>query len=323
MLDVPRVLRRLIVAGLAIAAGSACDIDRGASAGALSGPVQIGTGGPGGIYHPLGVALAERLSEADTARDYVAVLTGGSIENLRSVAEGRLEVGFSLGTTLYAAFTGGEDFSRRLDRLRIIAPLYPNLTQVLARPDAGIAGIGDLRGHLVAIGPEGGGTSQVALHLFEAYGFGPGEVATRNMSFADAVAALQAGEVDAAVLSVGYPAGAVTAALRSGTLLLPVDSTIVARLAERYPYYSQAEIPVGAYPGLTAPVSTSSVLNWVVGREDLPDAIVVAFLDALYSGGPQLQRAIGIGASINLSNLYAAPIPRHSAADTWLAGSGG
>lgn len=300
-----------------VGALSACDLNREASAGA-DGSIRIGTGGAGGIYHPLGEALAARLTVADSARTYIAEFTGGSIENLESVAAGELDLGMAIGTTLHAAYNGREGFARPLRNLRVIAPLYANLTQVLARPEAGIAGIADIRGHTVAVGPVGGGTEQVAQQLFEQFGFMPEDVVPQNLNFSDAADALQRREIDAAVLSVGYPAGAVAAALRSGAILLPIDSTHVARLAERYPYYSLGEIPAGAYPGISAPVPTSSVLNWIVGRADLPDDVVLKVLETLYSSGAQLQRAVGIEAAINLSNLYAAPIDMHPAARAWL-----
>ena len=44
--------------------------------------LSLGTGGTGGIYYPLGGALASRLSIADEGRQYTAEVSGGSVENI-------------------------------------------------------------------------------------------------------------------------------------------------------------------------------------------------------------------------------------------------
>jgi TRAP-type uncharacterized transport system substrate-binding protein len=49
---------------------------------------SIGTGGTGGVYYPLGGALASRLSQLDTLRSYTAEVTGGSVENIKRIMNG-------------------------------------------------------------------------------------------------------------------------------------------------------------------------------------------------------------------------------------------
>ena len=45
--------------------------------------LSIGTAGTGGIYYPLGGAIASRLSIADPIRQYTAEVTGGSVGLLK------------------------------------------------------------------------------------------------------------------------------------------------------------------------------------------------------------------------------------------------
>ncbi len=92
---------------------------------------SIGTAGTGGVYYPLGGAIAARLSLADPARQFTAEVTGGSVENVNRVAKGEMDLGFSMAPTVYEAYNGGANYPRPLTNLRIVAPLYPNVTQVL------------------------------------------------------------------------------------------------------------------------------------------------------------------------------------------------
>ncbi len=73
--------------------------------------LSIGTAGTGGIYYPLGGAIASRLSIGDPNRQYTAEVTGGSVENVNRVAQGEMDIGFSMATTVYEAFHGGAGFN--------------------------------------------------------------------------------------------------------------------------------------------------------------------------------------------------------------------
>ena len=54
--------------------------------------LSIGTGGTGGIYYPLGGALASMLSADDETRQYTAEVTGGSVENIARIAGGQIDI---------------------------------------------------------------------------------------------------------------------------------------------------------------------------------------------------------------------------------------
>jgi uncharacterized protein len=285
--------------------------------------IEIGTGGTGGVYYPLGVAIAERLAAQDTLRSYTAQPTGGSLENIRRVLRGDLDFGFAIGTTVYEAYSGGRDFDAPQTRLRIVSPLHPNLTHVLVTEASGIASVAELRGRVISVGSAGSGTEQVARQLLEMYAIEDGSYDARFLPFDASVEALLAGEIEVAILSVGYPAPAVTHALASGHVrLLPMERRHVLSMADRHPYYSEGMVPAYTYPDQVADVPTVMVLNWVVARDDVDAAVVRMFVDLLHREQDLLREAASLTTQINLTNLFAAPIPLHPAVRTWL-GEGG
>ena len=280
--------------------------------------LSIGTGGTGGIYYPLGGAIASRLSAGDASRQYTAEVTGGSVENIARIARGQIDLGFAIGTSARAAYEGSDDGAAVPD-LRIVAPLYPNVAHVLVRDRAGIASLGELAGKSVSVGSAGSGTEQFARHLLGAYGLDYESVNERFLSFSESSSALRDGAIDAAIFSVGYPAAAVLEATTNAAVhLLPVEHEGVERLQAAFPFYRVATIPAGAYAGLDSDLPTVSVMNWMVGLESLDDGSVTSLLDLIRDNPEALVRVNKIARQIDLAALAEAPIPLHPATQRWL-----
>lgn len=287
----------------------------GCSTGGGSGSfLSIGTGGTGGIYYPLGGALASLMSAADSAHRYTAEVTGGSVENVNRIESGEMDMGFAMATAVYQGYRGGS--------LRILAPLYPNVTHVLIPRTSTAQSLGDLRGQKVSVGSAGSGTEQLSRQVLEAYGIAYDDIDVRYLSFRESADALRDGAIDAAIISVGYPASAVLEATTTGgARLLPVDSSHVALLAARYPYYMRGVIPAGSYPGVDTDIPTVALMNWIVGTERLDGDVVRHLLDVLRSRRDRLTQVNAIARQIDLTGLDRAPIPLHIAAERWLAES--
>ncbi|MGD2069735.1 MAG: TAXI family TRAP transporter solute-binding subunit [Gemmatimonadota bacterium] len=317
-----RPVRTTLLALLAVAAAAlpGCDGASSSSTRFLS----IGTGGTGGIYYPLGGALAARLTAADSTRQYTAEVTGGSVENVKRVAAGQIDLGFTLAVTAYEAYRGGQDFAAPVEGLRVVAPLYPNMTHVLARRGLGVRGVGDLRGRTVSVGSAGSGTEQMARQLLEAAGLSYEDVEERFLSFSESAAALRDGAIDAAILSVGYPASAVLEATTTGdVVLVPVEGATLEALVKAHPYYGSGAIPPGVYPGVEEEIPTVSTLNWIVGMESLEDSVVEALLNVIADSRVNLEQAHEMARQIELDRLEVAPIPLHPATARWLGSRGG
>lgn len=285
--------------------------------------MSIGTGGTGGIYYVLGGALASELSRRDSLRQYTAEVTGASVENVNRVRAGQLDLGIAMALTAYEAFHGGLDYDEPVTDLRIIAPLYPNITNVMIARGSGIDSLPDLRGRTVSVGSPGSGTEQLARQLLEAAGLSYEDIDVRYLTFSESASAIADGAIDAAIIAVGYPAAAVLeATTTAGARLIPVRPVVVDSLRARHPYYETAEIPAGVYRGVDAPVPTVSMMNWIVAREDLPDDVVRHVLDLLADDLDALVRVHEMARQIDLGLLRSAPIPLHPAVETWLAERG-
>ena len=280
--------------------------------------LSLGTAGTGGIYYPLGGAIASRLSIADAGRQYTAEVSGGSVENVNRVASGQMDLAMAIASTMYQAQRGEGDFANALTELRAIAPLYANVTHILVPASSPAQSVSDFRRLRVSVGAAGSGTEQLARHVLSAHGLTYEDIDPRYLSFAESSAALRDGAIDAAIISVGYPAAAVLEATTTSDMrLIGFSDAILDEIYREHPYYSEGLIPEGAYRGVDAPIKTMAVMNWVFALEGLPEDVVTTLLNIFENDRVSLEQVHDMARQINLDNLSTAPIPLHPAVERW------
>ncbi len=203
-----------------------------------------------------------------------ALATAGSLDNLRLLAAGKVALVLVQSDVAAAAFRGALPASAdvpTLSGLRALGALYPEPLQVLARADAPLANLADVRGRRVNLGPEGSGTRLAALAALAAHGLAPADFAEATaLAPGEALAALAAGRLDAALQVIGAPAAQIqAAAARSPLKLVGLADDAVARLVKAEPAYVPYAIPAGTYPGQAAPVRTVAVTALLAGTDAL------------------------------------------------------
>ena len=281
--------------------------------------LSLGTAGTGGIYYPLGGAMAARLSVMDSLRQYTAEVSGGSVENVNRLRERQTDLAFATGNTVYEAATGGQDYEQAVAGLRILAPLYPNMTHIVVARGSTAGSLADLAGGTVSVGPPGSGTEQMSRQILEAHGLTYDEVTPRYLTFNESANALRDGALDAAIISVGYPAAAVLEATTTGgARLLPMAADRVEALREKYPYYIHGEIPPGTYPGTDEAVPTAGIMNWVIGMAELPGEVVGNVVRMLAEDRDELAQVHEMVLQIHMVSLLDAPIDLHAVTQAWV-----
>lgn len=282
--------------------------------------LSLGTAGTGGIYYPLGGAIASRLSIADLDRQFTAEVSGGSVENVNRLGSGQMDIAMAIASTVYQAQKGEGDFTAAISGLRAIAPLYANMTHIIVPASSSAQTVSDFAGMRVSVGAAGSGTEQLARHVLSAHDLTYEDIQPRFLSFAESSAALRDGAIDAAIISVGFPASSVLEATTTGSMrLLSIEDDVLAAMLVEHPYYVPGEIPAGAYPGVESVVQSLAVMNWVISMEALDDEVVLTLLNIFDTDRESLEKVHDMAKQIDLEGLTNAPIPLHSAAERWLS----
>ena len=280
-------LKTMIAALLALAlAGSAAaeEVPAGPAPGAV---VPLGTGAITGVYFPVGVALCRVVNQhrRETGLRCAATLSEGSLANIAALRDGRDGLAIvQSDVQAAAAGTGAFASAGAYAGLEAVMGLYPEPLTLVARADAGVAGVEDLAGKRVWLGPEGSGTRELAGRLVTALGWTEATfAAVPAVRPEDVAEALCAGEIDAFFYVVGHPAQPVQEATTNcDARVVPIAGGAVDELAASDPALVLATIPGGLYRGAPSPIDTFGVSATLVTRDSEPEDTIYTVVRSIF-----------------------------------------
>ncbi|WP_020186721.1 TAXI family TRAP transporter solute-binding subunit [Methylopila sp. 73B] len=273
----------------AIAASSALALAPSLSVAAET-PLRLGTSTPGGGFTLYGETLAQA-ANAQAGETLVSpVGTSGTAENLRLLAEGRLDLALIQGTAASQALTA-EDASG----LRIVFAMYPSPGMLAVPRDSPARRFEDLKGLPVVFGVRASGLVLLARQVFGAIGLdvdrdfqavyvGQAAESPERVIDGEAAGLWGAGE--------GWPGFARLAASPRGARFFGPLPEQIPRILAAHPFLTAMAAPAGAYPGLDADLPTVGSWNLILGRSDLAAERVRRFADAVHAAAKELAAAL-------------------------------
>src|SRR6185436_19359929 len=124
--------------------------------------LSIATGGTGGVYYPLGGALAAVLSKYVPGMQATAEVTGGSVANMQLIGTGKPYIAFTQADAAIDALKGQDKFAGKPIPVRTLEVLYPNRMHVVSIEGTGVTKITDMKGKRVSTGSGGSATEVFA-----------------------------------------------------------------------------------------------------------------------------------------------------------------
>src|SRR2546429_1689362 len=237
--------------------------------------LAIGTGDPGGVYFPLGGAIASVLSKALPDIHATAEVTGGSIDNLKLIGTGQSELGFTMADAALDASKGQEKFKNNRIPLQALLVVYPNRMHVVTVEGTGINTLADLKGKRVSTGSPGGATEVMAFRVIEAAGLDKDKDMTRErLGAAESVNAIKDRKIDAFFWVGGVPTAAVTdLAATPGVKIKLIDhAEAVDAMNKKYgPLYVKSTIPAKSYAAQDQACANIDVWNLLVASDKMSD----------------------------------------------------
>ncbi|UBU13543.1 TAXI family TRAP transporter solute-binding subunit [Nonomuraea gerenzanensis] len=236
--------------------------------------LRLATGPAGAVYRRIGGSLAEHISARVPGATVTTVPSGASTDNIRMLRAGEVHLGL---TSLDALITTD---GRAPDGLSAVCRLYDSHLHLVVPAGSAIDGFGDLKGKRVSLGARDSGTEFTSLRILE---LGLVEIEGRYLSQAESAAALRDGGIDAMFSLTGVPTPAITElAQRHPVRLIPLDEQADALFTAFPGPYAPAMIPATAYAGVPA-TRTVAVPNVLLARNDLPDDLVHAITDTIFT----------------------------------------
>lgn len=291
--------------------------------------LSIATGTTGGVYYPLGGALANYITRGIPGVSATAEVTAGSVANFQLLGANRAQILFGQVDAAVDAIRGAGPFRGRVVPARALAVLYTNRMQVVTVADRNIRSMADLKGKRISTGAPASATELFALRLIKAAGL---DIATdfrgrERLSPAESTNAIRDGKIDAYFFVSGVPTSAITdLAATPGTQLVLVDHAqfLASIVAEAGPVYFAETIPPNVYPGQSTPNQQLSVANIISMREDASADLVTRVLQVMWTNREDWARVHSAARDFTLAGQTsaAAGIPWHPAAEAFWRATG-
>jgi TRAP transporter TAXI family solute receptor len=284
--------------------------------------VSIATGGTGGVYYPYGGALAELITTNVPGVQATAEVTGASVDNLKLLQLGRVDLAFTLADTLAESVKGTGPFQETgaIGAARTLAVLYTNYTHVIVRAGGGLTRVADLKGRVVSVGSPGSGTELVADRVLAAAGIDPRRDITRHtLGVTESVGALKDGKLDAIFWSGGVPTPAIqdlAATPGFSIAFLPQDDLLLILQRDFGPrLYRPAAIPAGVYRGIDEATGVVGVTNVLVASSSLDEETAYAIVKLMFDRKEALVAAHPEAAHLEIPGSEdSSPAPFHPGA---------
>ena len=237
----------------ALAASLATTQGGAASAQAQDRYVTIGTGGQTGVYYMAGQSICRFVNRNAENLKCNAPASGGGVANVNGLRSGEFNFGVMQSDHQYKAMKGLAPFQSHgeMGDLRAVFSLQSEVFTVLARRDANIQSLDDLKGKRVNIGNPGSGQRDTLEEIMQVKGWDRSVFAlAAELKPAEQASALSDNNIDAMTYFVGHPNGAIQEATTTvDAVLVPITGPEIDKLLAEKTYYTKAEVPGGLYRG--------------------------------------------------------------------------
>jgi TRAP transporter TAXI family solute receptor len=265
--------------------------------------IRIGTSERAGTFHSQGRALKAMLDQhANLGAVEVLESKSASVDNAARLHSGEIELGFMASNWIGRARRGEAPFDRPIE-LAMAAPMNAGPLFFIARADAPIRSVGELRGARVAVGLPTSGMVQHVHSIFGALGLSFSDFTPVHLDFAAGADALAAGEVDAQ-FQCPIPNQVMTdLAARIDLQVVPYGPGEMEKVMGAVPYYRATVMRAGAFRGLAQDVAQIAVVNVLATHARVAEPMVREVVTAIIEHADELGRRNPL--FVGLADLFA------------------
>jgi len=280
----------------------------------------LATGGTSGTYYPFGGSMAQIFNSKIPNMNVTAQATGASVENLKLISQKEAELAIVQNDMTDYAYNGTEAFKdSKVENVRVIANLYPEVIQIVSSADSGIKTLTDIKGKKFSVGAPGSGVEANARQLLDVMGMTYNDFSANYLSFAESADSLKDNHIDGFLFVSGVPNAAIQDTATTSSLnFVSIPDDVINKLIEKYPFFTEIIIPAGTYKGQTGDVKTVAMKATLVAGAEVSEKVIYDLTKALFENQPELASAHAKGAELSLeSAVDGVSVPFHPGAEKY------
>ena len=258
--------------------------------------MTIGTGGQTGVYYVVGQSVCRLINRNANEHGIRcnAPSSGGSVANVNAIRNNEMDMGVVQSDIQYKAYAGVENFqdAGAFEEMRAMFALHGEPLTVVARRDANIKNVKDLKGKRVNLGNPGSGQRDTMEVVMESLDWTRDDFSlVSELDAAEQAAALGDNNIDAMVYVAGHPNGSIQEATTTvDAVIVSVNGKEIDELIADRPYYAKATIPGGIYRGNENDVQTFGVRATLVTSSKVPEDVVYETVKAVFENFDRFKR---------------------------------
>lgn len=253
--------------------------------------LRLATGTPESTYYAFGGYLGKHATENAAYLEVLALEGVGSVDNCTQLQLGNVELALCQSDVMVRAYEGSGEFAgegARVENFSVVGALYRETMQIVTL-DPAVKTVADLKGRRVSVGADGTGKDRNVTDILEACGLTAQDVTLVAQSVDESMAALKAGEVDAAFVLTELPCRALTElAANRTTYVIGLEESCLEQLLRKNDCYARAAIPAETYYAQEKEAATVAVSVMLLVRNDVPEEAVYALAADLFDGVAEL-----------------------------------
>lgn len=280
----------------------------------------LATGGTSGTYYPFGGAIAQIFNTKIENMNVTAQATGASVENLKLIGKKEAELAIVQNDMTDYAYNGLETFKDgKVENVRAVATLYPEVIQIVASTESGINTVSDIKGKKFSVGAPGSGVEANARQILDVLGMTYNDFSANYLSFSESADSYKDKHIDGFLFTSGIPNAAIQDITATSELkFVSIPDDIVQNLITKYPFFTAYTIPAGTYKGQTEDVKTVAVNATLVVGSEVSDKVVYDLTKALFENQAELATAHAKGKLLSLETaVKGISVPFHPGAEKY------
>ncbi|AFC69386.1 C4-dicarboxylate ABC transporter substrate-binding protein [Rickettsia amblyommatis] len=249
--------------------------------------IKIGTGSILKGYYAIGLDLCKTITNDDKNNEYIkceVVATNGSIENLKLLQQGKIDLALVQANIAVEAYEGIGYYhdQEKMQNLRQVLNLHDEFFTVIVKDEDKIKVFADIDGKKITNGPAFSSSNITYDAVRSLYKFAK-EPEKLHINYADYSDKFCNKEIDAIIMMVGHSNPLVNLIANKCEIdFVSIDNDKITELIKQNSAFHKAILHKGLYPGITDDQTTVKVSAILVTRDEANRDILDKFIGAFH-----------------------------------------